>query len=195
MRLGRPRIRRYPSGLQTFTLDLTVGASLDDGWSTGVPQFDATSTSLYVGVGATAVDSFARYTNVTIPGGATIQSAYITANQNLATHDGAGVKTNIYLEDADTAVAPTSRAEHAADVRTTAFTAWDDDEWAVDTDKDSPDIASVVQEVVDRGSWASGNAMMILWDDDGSDADSYYEPHSYDQSAGVSIRMHVEYTT
>lgn len=44
----------------------------------------------------------------------------------------------------------------------------------------TPNFASVVQEIVDRTGWASGNDMTIMFDDDVSDGTSSYQFASYD---------------
>lgn len=135
-----------------------------------------------------------RFTNVTIPGGATIQSAKITVVARGSVPDGSQ-KTNIYAEDVDDAVAPTTKTEHDDDVRTTNFTAWDDEDFVVDAETDSPDLAAVIQEIVDRGSWLSGNSLMILWDDDGSLDGDYCVMYQYDDDTTKAMKLHVEYTT
>lgn len=177
-----------------ITLDLQVGVSADDGHSFGGGAYTSGFSNTVVGGdgGSGIVDSFHRFTNVTIPGGATIQAAHMTVVGRVSPD--ADVLTNIYLEDSDDAVAPLNQAEHAADVRTSAFTAWDDAQPAQDVDTDSPDIAAVVQEVVDRGSWASGNAMMILWDDDGTATANNNDIISYDGNTAKAMKLHVEYS-
>ncbi len=176
------------------TVDIQIAASGDDGHSFSGGAFTSTFSNTIVGDGGASgtVDSFHRFTNVEIPQGATITAAHITVVGRVSPES--NVKTNIYLEDADDAVAPTTQAEHAADVRTSAFTAWDDVEPAQDVETDSPDIASVLQEIIDRDGWSSGQSLMILWDDDGSGANVNHDVHSYDGDTTKAVKLHVEWS-
>jgi len=50
--------------------------------------------------------------------------------------------------------------------RTTARVDWDDiPAWTAGNDYDSPEIKTVIQEIVDRPGWASGQDMVIFWED------------------------------
>lgn len=138
-----------------------------------------------------------RWDNVTIPAGATITSAILTVRIHWATNDGTGTKTNIYFEDADDPAAPTTAGDASGRVRTTAFTAWDDVNTVQGTDEVSPDFTAVLQEVVDRPGWASGQALQMLWDDDGSTcsgAGKHYCIDSYDWSSATAPLLEVGYT-
>jgi hypothetical protein len=60
---------------------------------------------------------------------------------------------------------------------------------------DSPEIKTVIQELVDRGSWASNNAMDILVDDDGSaDGINNNQGRTYDEDTTHAAKLHVEFT-
>jgi hypothetical protein len=112
-----------------------------------------------------------RWDNVTIPQGAQILTAVIDFR---TTSDGLGTGstlTKIAAVGEDDAAAATNDASCTTDdgIRTTAEVDWDfativaDDE-ALQTD----DFALVVQEIVDRTNWKSGNALLIHIFDDGS---------------------------
>ena len=170
------------------------GANGDDGysWAAGAGFLN---TVVYIGGATVDGDCFLRIPNVTIPQGATISAAKLTFKAK-ANQAGAAVLTNIYMDDIDNAVAPTDQPEHGALNRTTAFTAWDNEgAWTTDTLYDSPDFTSAVQEVVDRGSWASGNAMQVLIDNDGSGSKAYRHADEYNTEAATSALLTIEYTT
>ena len=141
-----------------------------------------------------------RFANIQIPPGSTITSAYLIFT-SLVTDNPAGgvVRTNIYANDVDDAVAPTTYADYIAKVLTTAFTAWDNIPfWTADVEYQSPDISSVIQEIVDRPGWLAGNALMILWKDDGSDPNvnipySVRQPKDYDATPAAAAVLHVEF--
>lgn len=122
-------------------------------------------------VGANSVTAYQqgvglRFQNITVPQGAIINSAKLTIESGGDT-DGLP-KTRISAEKADNAVeiADDSAAfDTRWTNRTTARVDWDDGSIPLGVPTDSPDIKSVIQEVVSRASWSSGNAILIFWDD------------------------------
>lgn len=147
-------------------LNLSVGAGADDGYSTSGGLFNVLSDELKVGFeGVDLWDSFYRFVDVTIPQQATIDVAYLT----YVDVGGAGPATfqsRIYLNDTDNAVAPTTSFTHTEKVRTAAFTVFDNltGRNTEGTVYNTPSLVVPVQEVIDRPGWASGNALMVLWD-------------------------------
>ncbi len=153
---------------------------------------------MYIGQDSASIvnDGWARFTNVQIPNGATIDVAYLSFIAHGTAQDGSGTKTNLYFCDEDDPAAPTNQTQHAADPRTTAFAAWDDYDFPDVTNwYDSPSVATVIKEIVDRAGWNSGQAMMLLWDDDGSDVDRYYRPKEYSQGSTVAPKLHIEWSS
>ncbi|MEE9593244.1 MAG: hypothetical protein V3W28_06670 [Thermoplasmata archaeon] len=146
------------------------------------------------GGGGDIYDAFGRWDNVTIPAGATIDVAYVTVEEKTDTGDG-GQKVEIAFNLAGDAVAPTDRAEYAALVQTVARVAWDDIDFTADTPTNTPSLATIVQEVLDGGGWNSGQAMMVLFNDDGSAANNFIGSWSYDGDSSRAYKLHVEYST
>lgn len=177
--------------MSTFTGRPAVSG--DDGCSK-VGFININWNYVYIGDDTVApFDSFFRVPNVGITQAANIISAKLTckAFDNRAVDT---VRMNIYMNDEDNAVAPTLRAQHAAKSRTTAFAVWDGEEhWVTDNLYDTPDFAAAVQEVVDRGSWAAGNALMILIDDDGSDSGAIRLPDSQDLGETTATLLTIEW--
>ncbi len=173
------------------TLDVSVIGASNDGYSfTGT--FNNTDNFVNIGhtSGDVSVNAFARFQSVTIPQGAIIDVAYLTVIPFAS--NGAGVLSNLYFNDIDDAVAPTTVAEHVALTRTTAFVAIDGVQYVTPTATQTPSIITIIQEVVNRNGWSSGNDMLMLWDDDGSDNDISYVFFTVEGS-GASIVLHVEY--
>jgi len=111
---------------------------------------------------------FVRFPNVTIPQGATIDEAYVTFRSNDTSSNGT-CRGTIYFNDADNASAPTTYSEAEGKDLTTESVAWAEDTgWINDRYYDTPELKDVVQEVVDRESWSSGNAMMLMVKSDGA---------------------------
>lgn len=109
-----------------------------------------------------ALTSSVRFPGVDVPQGATITSASISLQ---ATQDSFGVTNGsptlkVRGVDEDNFVAPTTFAEFGADPLTTAGIDWDFAS-AVSGTQTSPNIASVIQEIIDRVGWVSGNALGI----------------------------------
>lgn len=177
------------------TFDGQVGANADDGHSSDTGNFNATRVDAYQGHWNPNhnFDAWYRIMNITIPQGATIEAAYISVNAQNSGNDGAGVSILIHMDDIDDAVAPTTQGEHAALNRTAASTAWDDIDFTVDVEVDSPSIVDAVQEIVDRGSWSSGNAMQVLVDNNGTTGNMGYNWWARDGSAAKAVKLHVQY--
>lgn len=157
--------------MPTFSQRITVGTNNgfasrtggDYGGRTGQssPGFlynaDVVSASIY------DYGSWMRFTSVTIPQGASIVSASIDFRSNATT--GTIPSTKLWAEAADNPTAPTSAADYTGRTLTTASTSWTPSTWTVASTYTSPDIAAVIQEVVNRAGWVSGNALQVFWDD------------------------------
>lgn len=175
------------------TLDLTVAAGADDahetdfgaGFSSSLNEVFASSNT-----GSTSrYNGGFRFTNVTIPQGETITAAYLTVQPISTSADDANV--DILAEDVDNAVDFSTNADVTSRVRTTASVAWVQDSLGA-ADVNSPEIKTVIQEVIDRPGWASGNAMVILMDGK-SNVNKTFQVKSRDSSATLCARLHIEY--
>ncbi|MGY1681899.1 PKD domain-containing protein [Geodermatophilus sp. SYSU D01176] len=135
-----------------------------------------------------------RFTNVTIPAGATITNAYVqftadevkSAASNLVIAGQASDNPATFTT-ATNSLSPTARP------LTTATVSWAPPAWttvdARTTAQRTPDIRSVVQEIVDRGDWASGDPLVLIVTGTGERAADSYE-------GGTRKRpvLHIEYT-
>jgi hypothetical protein len=137
-----------------------------------------------------------RFQNVTIPKGATIDTAYFqiySENQQ----SGSGTNTIIKGEDVDDAAAFSTKENYDARSRTSASVDWDiTATWSESTWQDSPEIKTVIQEIVNRGGWSSGNDLVIFWEDDGTSTE-YREGAAYDFYIGSEYapKLYIEWTT
>ena len=139
-----------------------------------------------------------RFTNVTIPQGTIIYQAYLTlrSKDNMS---GTVTRTRISAEKADNA--PTFANDKVAfdnrwANRTTARVDWDGiPAWTSGVDYNSPEIKTVVQEVINRAGWASGNAIVIFWDDFDYRSNTYTQriAYSYNGSTTYAPKLVVEY--
>lgn len=113
------------------------------------------------------VSTFMRFDGIPIPQGATINSAklYMVGYGNQNTQ--MPVTSKWYANASDDAVAPTSVSEANALALTTAFESWTIPTWEIEEHVESIELKSVIQEVVNRGGWLSGNALMLVVKDGG----------------------------
>ena len=106
--------------------------------------------------------AFFRFQNVAVPQGSTIDSAYI----KLDWEGGEDVNFLVAAVDVDDFDRPTDNTYAAHDTETTASVTWNlPSEGSQDSGlyfKTSPDIKTVIQEIVDRTGWSSGNAIGII---------------------------------
>ncbi len=150
---------------ETRSVQFRVSQSSDDAEervSTGA--IDLTSTDLeLIRDGTNDQVVGIRFQNVTVPAGATILNAYIefetdeTANLD-------PISLTLRGQAADNPGTFTSTAYNISSrTRTTASVAWSPATWStLNQDHPTPDISSIVQEIVNRGGWSSGNAMAFI---------------------------------
>lgn len=126
------------------------------------------SFCMFGNFGTNDASSYIRFPNVDIAQGTTILAAGITLIASSG-NSGLGMKVHISAEDSDSSVAPTSHNEFDALVRTTEFVQWNDIPVITDyTVYSTPDLTAVIQEIINRPGWVSGNAIGIILDDDDS---------------------------
>lgn len=144
-------------------------ASGDDCWirSGSAATFDGTSNELRMGDGGTVDYDYKtaiRFPGVTIPAGATVSAAVLKLTGRFTQGAGANPDSKVWGEAADNPAAPTSISDFNGRTLTSASSAtWTHSGWTVNTQYTSPSIAAVIQEIVNRGGWASGNALILYW--------------------------------
>lgn len=136
-----------------------------------------------------------RFTDVTIPQGATINSATISLTDN-STGGTATLAFKITGVDEDnTAVYDNSPIDDARTrTHTTAVVDWDLTFTRTNgTERASSDIKTIIQEIVDRGSWSSGNAIGIYLYDDGT-SNNYWDIKYYSSYPNYTALLTIDYT-
>jgi hypothetical protein len=188
----------YPVTIDPTTT-LQVGADADDGFWATDNFFGTNYGVMMVGTlgDTTSRHMFSRFSNVTIPQGATILSSKIQYKAD-GNYSNTSCITRIYLNNVDNASAPTSAVDANAKTLTTGYVDWTIGTWATNTWYDSPDIKDIVQAIVNRIGWASGYAMMILHKTvvGSSTAGAYREAYDYGYSGNISgPKLIIEYST
>lgn len=169
------------------TYSAYVTASSDDAYQSGST---VTLTGGYPNTNGSTVWVGFRFLNVTIPAGSTINSAYI--NLNILAADDPDV--DIYGNDVDDAATFTTTSNDISGrALTTAKVNWTATNIGAYSRKDSPDIKTIIQEIIDRAGWSSGNAIAILFD---SLSGSYINYKAYDSGEGATqyALLTIDYT-
>jgi len=163
--------------LQNLTIQKSVAAGGDDGWYSQHSHWNPTVNNIYVYAGASYY-GWCRFTSLSVAQGQTLISATLRVyfEQSL----GSGKYNKIYCNDADNAAAPTSRTDAWNRTRTTAYVQPTLNHSPVGGYSDI-NIISPVQEVLNRGGWSPGNAMLMLMDPVlGHGSSSYWYLASYE---------------
>lgn len=125
-----------------------------------------------------------RFTDIKIPQGAQIQEAYLDFTSGEDSSD--PVTYKIYGEAAaDSATFAPIVSNISSRTKTTAYVDWNllsTDVWQAGSQYSTPDLTSVIQEIVNQGSWCGGNSLSLLLEPS-TGAQRLME--SYDGAAGA----------
>lgn len=157
-------------------LEVPIAANADDGyWYGGSGEFYPSATQAHLvwnSTYETNEHSFLRFDGIAIPNGAVIANAKITVVPT--TLDGADADPHIYGVDEDDATAPTSCTDANGRTLTTATINPVLSGGVVGTAYEIVGLRDIVQEIVDREGWVSGNAICFLMKSDWSDYKLFY---------------------
>ncbi len=104
-------------------------------------------------------DNQLRYTNVTIPQGATITNAVLTFTGYMAGWGYGPFDALAYCEDVDNSTVVTSKLDLESRTLTTAY---GNMATILNGVYSNTNFTAAIQEVVDRDGWASGNALSVI---------------------------------
>ena len=183
-----------PAAAKLVDTDWQVGASGNDGHWYGAGLFvnDGTNIAFGNAYGA-SYRLFIRFTSVTISKQSTINSAIVSLYA-LVDLTGTTCNANLYLNNSDNAVAPTSYATAEA-LSLTSAVSWNAvAAWVKDTWYNSPSLVTPLQTVINRSGWSSGNAIMPVFKDNVSSADARRTAYSYDSSPSYAPKLTVTWT-
>jgi hypothetical protein len=137
-----------PDGSTIF--EKRVEASSDDAEENEAGAVSIRNADLELVVDGTPQTVGIRFTGVSVPPGATILDAYI----------------QFQADETHSSTASLTLEAEAAEPRTTAFVPWSPVPWLTvgeaGPDQQTSDLSPVIQEIVDRPGWSSGNALAIL---------------------------------
>ncbi len=112
------------------------------------------------------------FRDVQIPAGATVTNAYIQFTTDEADKNELAVTIDIWGGKVANATAPISDADlgiTSVYPKTTAMVPWTPPVWTTDgetgPDQQTPDISSIIMEIIADAGWLPGNNLIILMDD------------------------------
>jgi len=183
----------YPQHHQS-TLNLQVGVGLDDAKELdNDTTFDNDSVIVRASSDTGASlrwNSGFRFTNVTIAQGDTIDAATMQVKPTSVFADDAN--TDIFANDVDNAANFSDEADVTSRTLTAASTSWVENTLGTDF-VTTPSILSVIQEIVDRASWASGNALVTMIRGK-ADIQKSLTLFSYDNSSADAPKLDIDFT-
>lgn len=171
------------------TVDIQVDASYDDGYWDASGGFDRTGSYLKVGAQyGYAYNTFIRFPGVTIPDNATIDTAYVSVYVHSQTGDVSACTTR--CEDAANPSQISSNSDAESRSLTTANVSWSLPArgWS-----DSPSIVSIIEELMDSYSYASGASIQVMIFGNNISGNNYYK-NLRSVSWEDSGKLYIEYT-
>jgi hypothetical protein len=174
------------------TLEVRVVASSDDAEESPNGSVSIESTDLELVLDRNNQTVGLRFNEIDIPQGANITTAYIQFQVSQATSDVTSL--TIEGEAADNAASfTTDNLNVSSRLRTGASMAWLPEPWLIAAvagpNQKSPNIASIIQEIIVRPGWARGNSLAIIISGSGKRI-----AESYDGLPYAAPLLHLEYT-
>lgn len=180
-----------PGGSQV--LNSRIDAGTDDAEERSTQRVQLFSSDLELVFDGTNQHVGLRFNNIAIPPQATIVRAYV----QFKVDEPKSVATTVIVQGQAADNAATFQKKTSGDIsgrpRTAAAVSWSPDPWltvgAAGLDQQTPELASVVQEIIDRPDWSSGNSLVLIVTGSGERV-----AESYDGDEGGAPLLHVEYT-
>ncbi len=185
------------------TVDLGIGASSDDALQLTTDAVLLTSTTMisdraneHIGL---------RWTGITVPVGATINDARVGITIHGATNDEPIHQIRGELT-ADPGTFTTTTDDIDSRTRTANSTQWNSEdlgarvelwEWGASSAGwgNGVNLNDIVQEIVDLGGWASGNAMVMIWEQHTENSGRDLGMRTYDHGNQYESSLNITYTS
>jgi cytochrome c peroxidase len=177
---------------QTGTFETRISNSFDDVEEQSNGSVNATSSDLELIFDKSNQTVGMRFTGVSLPKGSTVTRAYVQFTTDETNSGSTSVR--IKAHDVDDAPAFTTSSRNVSDrVTTNASISWQPAAWnsvgAATVTERTPDIKNMIQEVVSRSGWTSGNDIAIIMTGTGERT-----AESFDGSSSKAPLLHIEYT-
>ena len=178
---------------EVVTLEMQVAAGSDDAEEKASGSVSLTSSDLELVYSRSDQTVGIRFTGVDIPQSATIINAYV----QFQVDETSSGPTSLIIEgeDIDGAATFSSSNRDISDrARTLADVSWSPEPWTTvgqaSPDQRTPDISSIIEEIVNRDNWSSGNSLALIITGTGKRV-----AESYNGDQDGAPLLHVEYTT
>ncbi len=143
-----------------------------------------------------------RFTGVGIPKDVTIRKAWVQFTADDINNDYHIPPVSLVIEgelSPDPVDFSSGNPNISSRATTTASEVWDIPQWMAPylggPDERTPDISSIIQEIIDQDGWAAGNAMVvILKDNPANPSQGTREAESVNEDIAVAPLLHIEYT-
>lgn len=132
-----------------------------------------------------------RFQDIDVPAGATIEDVrlILTARRS----DSADVELRFFGEDVASPQTFQFETNNISNrVKTSAYADWFPSAWVQDDEYTSPNFSQILQEIVDRSDWASGNPMALIATHISGDR---RRPYTRNGSVSNAPRLSVTYST
>lgn len=178
----------YDTDTSPTFLSRSVGQATDDAEQPGNSAVVTASPALELGKNGTISQTVGmRFSNLTIPPGARIDSAQIEMTVSAA--DTSATAFTIVGEASDSAATYTTAAASISSRSKTAAEAWKPVPWTLGSNFRTVQLNTLLQEIVNRPGWASGNAAAFMITGTGT-----RRAVAYDSSPAKAPRLVVSYT-
>ena len=147
--------------------------------------------------GASPHDIGMSWDNVTIAAGSTISSATVELFMTYNSGNNSDLITRMQGFDVDDVAVfgatnrPSQIAQTTALVNRTYTTSGD---WGVGAWLSCDDASAIIQEIIDRGGWASGQALGVVLKDNGSALGDYWQLQDYGRNTAEAAKITIVYT-
>ncbi|BAY65999.1 Cna B domain protein [Calothrix brevissima NIES-22] len=177
-------------GPNIITVQSRITAGSDDAEQSGT-RVDLVSSDLELVTDSSTQTVGLRFNTINIPKGVTITNAYIQFKAD----ETSTTATNLIIhgEAVDNAVTFTTASNNISSrSRTAASVAWNPANWntvgAAGTDQRTSNIAAIIQEIINRPGWTSGNSIATIITGTGKQVAESFEG----DAAGAPL-LHIEY--
>ena len=174
--------------------DIPIRASVDDAEQRTSGTMNVTSGDLNLAVDGTVVQTEGmRFTGVNVPKGATITKAYVQFQVDEVSTGASNVSFFGQASDAPLSFS-TAASNISSRAKTAASVSFSFQTWPTlnvrGTAQQTADLSTIIQELVNRGGWATGGAMALIVSGTGERT-----AESFDGGAAKAPVLHIEWTS
>jgi hypothetical protein len=173
-------------------LDAQVAAGSDDAEEKASGSMSLTSSDLELVTDSSVQKVGIRFNALALPRGATILGAYLQFQADKSNLDATAL--TILGQAADNpGTFLTTKRDVSSRPRTSASVPWAPPPWLLVGEaaapQRTPDLSAIVQEIVNRAGWSSGQSMAFIITGTGKRTAS-----SFEAGAAKAVKLHIEYS-